>query len=122
MITKLENLPSNMVGFRAEGEITEKDFNEIVMPEVDRMVNSEGELNYLLVLDTSLKNFTMGAWLKDAAMGIKHLLKWNRAAIVTDIESVRTFTKGFSWFMPGEFKGFAQKDLQNAIDWTSGKS
>ena len=121
MITRIENLPSNMVGFIAKDAITEKDFTDLVMPAVKELVDRTGKLNYLLVLETPLSNFTVGAWLKDAAMGIKHLLKWNRAAIVSDTESIRTFTDLFSILIPGEFKGFEKSELQTAIDWTSGK-
>src|SRR5687768_12561635 len=102
MIQQLNNLPSSMVGFRATGEVTEGDFNNVVMPEVKKLVERTDKLNYLLVLDTSLKNFTPGAWFKDAVMGIKHITKWNRAAIVTDVDAIHTFTTIFSALMPGE--------------------
>jgi hypothetical protein len=121
MIHFLENLPTNMVGFKATGEITENDFTDIVMPKVKALIDKTDKLNYLLVLETSVKNFTIGAWMKDAMMGIKHLTKWNRAAIVSDVEAIRNFTDFFSYLMPGEFKGFEHKDLQLAIDWTSEK-
>jgi hypothetical protein len=121
MIHFLENLPTNMVGFKATGEITENDFTDIVMPKVKALIDKTDKLNYLLVLDTSVKNFTIGAWMHDAMMGIKHLTKWNRAAIVSDVEAIRNFTNFFSYLMPGEFKGFEHKDLQLAIDWTSEK-
>jgi len=120
MISFIENLPANMVGFKATGEVTEADFNTIVMPKVKELVDRTGTLNYMLVLDTQLKNFSMGAWFKDALMGIKHITKWHRAAIVSDTEGIRVFTDLFSIIMPGEFKGFEHKDLQKAIDWTSG--
>lgn len=119
MIQIIENLPSNIVGFKAIGEITEKDFSEIVMPKVKALVDATDRLNYLLVLETSLSNFTIGAWMKDAMMGIKHITKWNRAAIVSDVEAIRNFTNFFSYLMPGEFKGFEHRDLQLAIDWVS---
>lgn len=122
MIQFIEQLPANMVGFKATGEVTERDFSETVMPKVKELVDKTGTLNYMLVLDTSVKNFTAGAWFKDAMMGIKHLTKWNRAAIVTDVEGIRSFTGIFSVLMPGEFKGFEHKDLQVAIDWASGKT
>jgi hypothetical protein len=121
MIHHLENLPSNIVGFKATGEITQKDFTEIVMPKVKALIEETDKLNYLLVLETSLKNFTIGAWMKDAMMGIKHLTKWNRAAIVSDVEAIRNFTNFFSYLMPGEFKGFEHSELQEAIDWVSEK-
>jgi len=121
MIHEMENLPSNMVGFKATGEITEADFSETVMPKVKALIEKTDKLNYMLVLDTSITNFTMGAWFKDAVMGIKHLTKWNRAAIVTDVKGIRTFTDIFSVLMPGEFKGFEHSELQKAIDWASEK-
>lgn len=122
MIHFLENLPSNIVGFKATGEITETDFNETVMPKVKELIDKTDQLNYLLVLETSIKNFTFGAWMKDVMMGIKHLSKWHRAAIVSDVDAIRNFTDLFSYLMPGEFKGFEHKDLQEAIDWVAEKS
>ena len=122
MITQIEKLPSNMVGFRASGNVTEHDFSEIVMPTVKELIKTTDKLNYMLVLDTSLKNFTAGAWFDDAMMGIKYLSKWKRAAIVSDIDAIRTFTEIFSILMPEEFKGFEHKEEQKATDWVSGKS
>lgn len=121
MIHQLQNLPTNIVGFKATGEITEADFTNTVMPNVQALIDKTDQLNYLLVLDTSLKNFTIGAWMKDAIMGIKHLTKWNRAAIVSDVATIRNFTNFFSYLMPGEFKGFEHSELQQAIDWVSEK-
>ena len=122
MIHLLDNLPSNIVGFKATGEITEKDFTETVMPKVKALIDKTNKLNYLLVLETSLNNFTMGAWMKDAMMGVNHITKWNRAAIVSDVAAIRNFTNIFSYVIPGEFKGFEHKDLQEAIDWVSEKT
>lgn len=121
MIHYLHDLPSNIVGFKATGEITEKDFTETIIPKVNKLVEKTDTLNYLLVLETSLKNFTISAWIKDAMMGIKHLTKWNKVAIVSDIESIRNFTNFFSYLMPGEYKGFEHRDLQKAINWVSEK-
>lgn len=121
MIHHLQNLPANIVGFKATGDITEKDFTETIIPKVEALIQKTDKLNYLLVLETSLKKFTIGAWMKDAMMGIKHLSKWNRAAIVSDVEAIRNFTDFFSYLMPGEFKGFEHADLQKAIDWVAEK-
>ena len=121
MILYLSDLPKNMVGFKAVGAITEEDFTTTVMPKVKELIDKSDKLNYLLVVETSLNNFTIGAWMKDAMMGIKHLTKWNRAAIVSDVEAIRIFTDFFSYLIPGEFKGFEHKDLQDAIDWVSEK-
>jgi len=52
-------------------------------------------------------------------MGIKDLLKWNRAAIVTDKESIQKFTELFSKVMVGEFKAFNHLEYHQAISWAS---
>ncbi len=121
MITPIANLPPNMVGFRASGQVTKDDFKPVIQ-QVEALVEKTDKLNYLLVLDTSPKDFTAGAWLEDGLLGIKNLTKWNRAAIVTDSEEVIQFTDVFSKLMPGEFRGFHKDELQNAIDWTSEKT
>ncbi len=119
MIEILPDMPVNMVGFRATGAVTEEDFRSVVMPEVERTVKEIGKLNYLLVLDTSPQNFTLGAWWHDALLGLKNLTKWNRAAIVTDSDAIQKFTAVFSVLMPGEFKGFDKADIDKAVAWVS---
>ena len=121
MIVQIPDLPETMVGFRADGEVTKEDF-EIVKLQVSRLVEKTGQLNYLLFLDNSPADFTFGAWIQDALLGIKHITKWNRAAIISDSETVIKFTDAFSKVMPGEFRGYHKPDYQKAVDWVSGRS
>lgn len=121
MITQINGLPTNIVGFRATGKVTKEDFDPVTSA-VEQLVERTGQLNYLLVLDTSPKDFTADAWLQDGLLGIKNLTKWNRAAIVTDSDQIIQFTEVFSKLMPGEFKGFHKDELQTAIDWTAEKN
>jgi len=117
MISIINDAPENVAAFNATGEITKEDFENLVIPYVKTKVEEFGELNYLLNLDTDLGNFTAGAWLQDAFLGIKNITKWNRAAIVTDKEGVQNFTDIFSVVMPGEFKSFPKENLYNALYW-----
>lgn len=121
MISQFKNIPNTMVGFRASQEVTKDDFDQVVLPAVAELVQRTDELNYMLVLDTPLKNFTIGAWIKDAMLGLNNLSKWNRVAIVSDSESLNTFTNMFSKVVPGEFRGYTPDELENAVDWVSGQ-
>lgn len=117
MITLIPDVPENIAAFKANGEITKEDFENLVFPHVKAKVNTFNELNYLLYLDTDLDQFTFGAWFQDALLGLKNITKWNRAVIVTDKKGVQNFTDIFSVLMPGEFKSFPKEDLANAIFW-----
>jgi hypothetical protein len=120
MITELKNVPNTIVGFRASDSVTKEDFDKTVLPAVAELVQRTGKLNYLMVLDTPLANFSIGAWLEDAMLGLNHLDKWNRAAIVAHSEGIKSFTDFFSKVVPGEFKGYNFDELDAAIFWVSG--
>lgn len=120
MINQITDVPANMVAFRASGEVTKDDF-DVVFKKVEELVKNTGKLNYMLVLENSPADFTAGAWLQDALLGIKNITKWNRAAIVTDSQGVIVFTDAFSKLMPGEFKGFYKEEYNTAVDWTAEK-
>lgn len=117
MITIIPDAPESVAAFKASGEITKTDFEKIVNPEVKRKVEKYEELNYLMLIDTDLSDFSAGAWLEDVLLGIKNLARWNRAAIVTDSSGIQNFTDIFSILMPGEFKAFAKDNLYNALYW-----
>ena len=118
MIQQIQDVPKNMVAFRSTGEVTMDDF-KMVHDEVEKLIDKTDKLNYLLCMDNSVADFTAGAWMQDALLGIRNLTKWNRAAIVSDSETISKFTDAFSKIMPGEFRGFAKEELQQAINWTS---
>ncbi len=120
MIETLKNVPANVAAFRATGEVTQDDFKNVVIPQVEQLLEKQDKLNYLLLLDTDVKDFTAGAWMQDALLGIKNITKWNRAAIVSDSEGVIKFTDAFSVVIPGEFRGYKKAQLEQAIAWVAG--
>lgn len=122
MIKKIEELPNHVFGVRVTGEVTEVDLKEVLLPGLEALVENHGEIHYLLLLDTDVKNFTAGAWVQDMIAGIKHFSKWKKIAVVTDQPGVRKFTDMFSTVVPGEAKGFGQNQLGEAIEWVSLKS
>ncbi len=117
MITVLADTPDNVAAFQAQGEVNKEDFENLVFPHVQAKVNQYDELNYLLLLNTDVENFTFGAWIQDALLGLKNITKWNRVAIVTDQKSVQKFTEIFSVMMPGEFRSFPRENLSKALNW-----
>lgn len=119
MIEILPSMPNNMVGFKATGEVTQDNFLNIVDPVVRELVSRTGELNYLMIIETPLKNWTMGAWLQDALLGVMEISKWNRVAIVSGSDFLNSFTDVFSIFVPGTFKGFAAEQFSEAVHWVS---
>jgi hypothetical protein len=112
--------PDNVAAFRATGEITQDDYKTVVIPAVEKLIAQIDEINFLFVIDTEIKNFTAAAWMEDVMLGLKNLGKWNRIAIVTDSENVIYFTNGFSYIIPGEFRGYKKATFNEALNWVQG--
>ncbi len=120
MISVIKNAPDNTVAFRASGEVTKEDCNNTVIPAIDALVKKQNTINFILVLETALNNFSIGAFMKDLGVGLKHFTKWHKMAIVSESDSINKFTDLFSYVAPGEAKGFTHAQMTEAMEWVSG--
>ena len=121
MLQRMNDVPENMIGYRATGQITQDDFTLGVIPVIEKTIEKQGTLNYLLVLDPSVKSNCFTTWWQEALLSLKNLRDWHRVAVVTDSEEIKDFMYLFSLVTPGEFKGFSYDHLYTAIDWVSEK-
>lgn len=119
MIIPIKPLPDNVIGFTAAEDVTADDFKNTVIPAVEEFMKDHKDLNYLLSLNTSITNFTVGSWLQDALLGLKNMTNWNRAAILTESKGIKIFTDVFSKVMPGEFRVYSHDNEGDAIHWLS---
>ncbi|MFD0794478.1 STAS/SEC14 domain-containing protein [Mucilaginibacter litoreus] len=121
MLKYINDLEPHVVGIHAEGEVTKEDMEKVLLPRIDELVQRQGEINYLLVLETDVQNWTAGAWWDDMKMGLKNFTKWNRIAVVSDQKGVQWFSDIFRFMVPGKSKGFALDQLDEAVKWVSEK-
>ncbi len=120
MISIIQNLPPHVIGVTATNEVDADDLKNVLLPALQKKIDEVGEINYLLVLDTNVSNWTAGAWLQDMKAGLIHFTKWNRIAVVTDQAAVEQFTNLFSFAVPGKSKGFTHAELEQAKVWVAG--
>ncbi len=115
----IKNTPVTMVGFKSRNEITRNDFDSIMLPAVVELIQRTSKLNFLLVLDAEFESFAVGAWLKEAMIRLHYMSKWNRVAVITNTQVIKSFSNPIVKAVPGEFRGFNQNELQEAIAWVS---
>jgi hypothetical protein len=119
MLQFINDLPNHVIGIRAIGEVSKDDYEKVLIPRMEDLAKREGEINYLLVLETDVQHFSIAAWLQDFKLGLKNFTKWNKVAIVTDQKSVEWLTDLSSHFIPGEARGYRLFELNDAIKWVS---
>lgn len=123
MIERLDGMPAGTVGFRAAGEIEDDDYEEVLVPELRRALESGGGLRTLYVIE-DLDEIEPGALWADAKLGfdlgVRHHDAWVRSAIVTDIDWMARATRLFAWMIPGEARVFPLAELEQAKAWVAG--
>ena len=117
MIETISDLPGHVAAFKATGRITGKDYDEMINPIVSKIYKEYGKINYLLVLDTSLNNYSLEAYLKDALLGFVYFTEWKKIGIVSSKRSIKDFTDIFGKLIPGSTKGFMMNELEEAKRW-----
>ena len=55
----------------------------------------------------------------DAKVGLEHPSAWERIALVTDIDWLRSATHIFGFVMPGEVRVFTNAELPEAKKWVA---
>lgn len=119
MLQRIKDLPQHVAGIHAVGEITANDYDDVLKPIFDEKVNSIGNINYLLILETNTSCFTPAAWWRDFKLMLKYYRKWNKIAVVTDQPGVEWFSDVFKFVIPCESKGFRLDRIDEAVMWIS---
>ena len=123
MIERLHGMPAGTVGFRAAGEIEDDDYEDVLVPELRRALESGGGLRTLYVIEDP-DEIEPGALWADTKLGfdlgVRHHDAWVRSAIVTDIQWMARATRLFAWMIPGEARVFPLAELEQAKAWVAG--
>lgn len=119
MLQLIEDLPGNIVGIRAVNQVTEDDYKKVALPALEAAHKKFGKISLILVLETNVANYTIGAWINDIGAGLKYFTNWHKIAIVSDQKMVQLVTNAVSVLMPGESRGFAMEDLAAAKLWVA---
>lgn len=119
MVELLENFPPYVVAYRASGVVHREEYERVVMKRVNEVADKYDAINFLVLLETGMQNYTLGALIDYLIISFKHIRRWNRMAIVSDQQTVRIFYDAISFLVPGRVIGFELKDYDEAAEWVS---
>ncbi len=119
MITLLEDLPDDVLGVEASGEITQDDYTQTLLPALERHRQAHGKVRLLYILDDQ-HDFTTGALWEDEKLFDRHPLSFAKIAVATNATGVRGLIRTLSWMIPGDVKLFTTDEIDQARDWVSG--
>jgi SpoIIAA-like len=117
MIEILQGFPNNVVACVAKGQVTKEDYDGVLIPRIERALENNSRIRCYYELSPAFKGFEVSAAWEDAKIGIEHLTRWERVAVVTDVDWIRLATNAFRFLMPGQVRVFSCAQFSEAKSW-----
>ena len=121
MIRVMSELPPGVLGFEARGKVTGRDYETVLMPEINRVVGEGRKLRVLYWLGPEFEGFSVAAMFDDALMGLGHGHAWQRAAVVSDVAWIGKAFGPFARITPMAMRLYPNAELEAAVAWVSGE-
>jgi hypothetical protein len=117
MIEVLPESQGKVMGIKASGKVTAKDYEEVLIPRLEAVLKEHGSVCFLYLLDEDFQGFELGAMWDDAKAGLKHRQAFEKVALVGAARWMEVGMKLFAPLMKGELKNFPREQLAAAWEW-----
>jgi hypothetical protein len=106
-----------IIGLRASGKLTDQDYQEVLIPSLETLINQHGKVRLLCYMDDKFTGVEAGAILDDAKFFLPHKDDFEKMAIVGGPKWVGLIMKLFVPLMKGNVKIFSGEQLSKAWEW-----
>ncbi|MGD8479851.1 MAG: STAS/SEC14 domain-containing protein [Methyloceanibacter sp.] len=117
MIELLKGFPDNVVAVSGKGQITKSDYDRVLIPAVETALKEHEKLGLYYELGSDFGGYEAAAAWEDFKVGMEHLTRWERVAVVTDVEWIKYTMQIFSFMMPGDMRVFPVSEAEKARAW-----
>jgi len=117
MMQLIDNLPDNVIGIRAIGDVDDDDYEDVLIPAIDAARAEHDTIRLLYVLGHEFTGYEADAMWEDTKLGARTFTAYDKIAVVTDRAWLQRTVKAFGWMMPGELRTFHTDALDEATAW-----
>jgi SpoIIAA-like len=106
-----------VIGLRATGKLTDQDYQEVLIPSLESLINQHGKIRLLCFMDEEFAGLEAGAFWDDAKFFLPHKDDFEKMAIVGGPKWIELIMKLFAPLMKGDVKTFSGEQLSTAWNW-----
>jgi SpoIIAA-like len=119
VITRLTDLPDDVLGLEVKGELTSDDYTDTLAPAIREHREKYDKVRLLVVLGDEFKGFTAGALWQDEKLLDTNLFSFEKIGVVTDSGPIRGAMHLFGWMIPGGVRLFGADEVDDARAWVT---
>jgi hypothetical protein len=116
MIKLKELSASGFIEVHVLGEVTDADYKNVLVPELDKAIETGEPLRLLLIFADDV-SYSLKAVLDDAELGLRHWAGFDRIAVVAGQDWILNTVRWFGWMMPCAVQTFGTDQEDDARRW-----
>jgi SpoIIAA-like len=117
MIEALEGFPTNVAAFACHGHVTRQDYDSVLVPAVEKALEQNEKVRLYYETAGDFDGIDPGAILEDTMIGLSHASRWEKLAVVTDVNWIRHAILLFRFLIPGELRVYPSDEAAAAKAW-----
>ena len=117
MIEVLSGFPEDVAAFACHGKVTREEYESVLIPALEARFKEHSRLRLYYEVADDFDVIQFGAMWDDFLEGMKHLLQWDRIAVVTDVQWIHMTIRGFGFFVPAPLRVFPLSEKDEARSW-----
>jgi hypothetical protein len=117
MIRLLSGFPENVLAVACEGRVTREDYDRVLIPAMNAALQKHQKLRLYYEVTPQFAGTDAGAVWEDFRVGMEHLSRWERMAVVSDVEWIRLAVSAFRFLLPGRLRVFHVGEADAARRW-----
>jgi hypothetical protein len=99
MIEQLPNFPDNVLAFLCKGRVTKEDYDSVLVPAVLRALEKHKRVRFYYEMTADFSGMAPDAVWENFKVGMGHFTRWERVAVVTDVELIKQTMRFFGFLM-----------------------
>lgn len=117
MIEIMKNFPDNVIALSCEGQVTKEDYDGILVPAILKALKRHDKIRLFYETSANFTGYDPGAIWEDLKIGVEHPTRWERVAVVTDVDWIVQMMRLFSFLVPCPTKLFPSSKAAQANAW-----
>ena len=117
MFKKSDTSTDDVLVLNASDEITAEDYTEVLIPNMQKLIDSKGSIRTVIIFDDNFTSFTFGAMLEDGLFGMKNISDFKKVSIVGLHSWMEKIVKAVEFIAPNTIKRFESSQIDEAITW-----
>lgn len=119
MIELLQGFPDHVLAVKADGRVAREDYQAVLIPAAEDALRRHEKIRLYYQIGSDFAGIDPGAVWEDLKIGVEHLTRWERVAVVTEVDWMRHLVGALGFLMPGELRVFTLNEDAKARTWVA---